>query len=1145
MPCAVADSGTSVEAFAAVAADAGPGAPEVLQPSHSGSFTAGVYGTDPDLPYSYEQASAAAAAPMSVGFVVSTANGFTTAADNGLARAGFEARRNKCRPGAIQAGGDVGGIPVPRTDAVQWGNVTTADEGGAAWGADEAASGWGTALDPQQALTTEATAANDHVSNENGPHKSVTAFPAPVAAPRPRGFVAVASSRTSELSAAVLAVAYPGDSVMARLRRGLVELLLGRFRPVPLTELGTLLARHPELGRMWNDPAHRLLKLRDFVEATAAQAPRALTLDRGESSVWVVCDPEALRLAALCRAVAAAYPGDDDVSLVRRAAAAALVDPESPVPGVRHSLHMPSLGVFVIQMACEARQRLAEARGTAFSLASVLQGRRSAAPSPGTTGNGVPRGEESGAEEGYIILSFVGPCRVARLDADRLLLDAAAGRFGDLTAVQPVKPKASVTGSSFRSPSPPPDGTASAGAPWPASATLIAPRVKEVLRAAIPEGRPEMHAKHCLALLAAASLGGTRGPSGPVDPPHTLRSSPCGMVLGDLGLKPPKGQMRVLFDDEVHVFRAGKPSPSYLIELVYEPLLELSISHPEDLAASVAALLQGRTYPGLRFRAPGQHGLNSPETAATTATAALAAISPTAAVAALVPSAPSSRVGAASATGRPAAPRPAPPPGQPPDYYQRLEKAILERLEGSGASEFLTRARRILATALLRCTSSRGGPSGGADRLPSHAMSVKDAATVLKTQMPEAYQDQRPPGVFPVKVQLLAEQMPLLFTMMTSNGNPKAWYIRLNVNSLELSAGLNPTPVTKLEDAAGSAELDEGECFKEPHSGDAYDLHAMPTIATAPAAEVEPPPPSATAVAEALAMQPARALAAALACMVPPDFLPDPNVQIITMPYSHEHVTALSHCLSCPQIGLAAKRVGGAPSIVLLYAPAVDALKPAAANAVNGSASAPPVPTGILPATVYVLDASGAAAAAAAGSDSSGGGSDAGVTLLASLRMLLEDPGVAKVVHGCEQLIPMLEHAVGCVISPMLDTRLVSEMLKPLDLNPRLPMAPDEPPQPDDGRAPELWLQPSNWQTALSLKYQDYHMAVLHHASGADSMWLTRPFSEGQVGMLVGAVQHLPELWSALTWLLPRLAQFCSIARAQQCRAILGSVASW
>ncbi|GLI68361.1 hypothetical protein VaNZ11_012764 [Volvox africanus] len=1140
MPCAVADSETSLEPAAAVNADAGASALELLQPSHSGS-SAGVYGIVTEFPYSYEQAStAAAAAPMSVGLDAPPANGFTTAADNGLDRAGVWERGKKARPGSIQAYGDVGGGAVPRTDVVQLGNVTSADEGGVAWGADEAASGSGTAQGPQQSLTTEVTVMRDHASNANDSHKSVTGHPTPLAAPRLRGFAAPPSSLTSELSAAVLAVAFPGDSVTARLRRGLVEMLVGRLRPVPLAELGTLLARHPDLGKLWNLPAYRLPKLRDFIESTAALAPRALILDRGDSSVWVVCDPEALRLAALRRAVAAAYPGDDDVSLVRRAAAAALVDTESPVMGLRHSLHMPSLGVCVVQMACEPRQRLAEARGTAFSLASVLQGPRSADPSQATAataGNGVPRGEENGAEEGYIFLSSVGPCRVARLDADRLLLDAAAGRLGDLTAVQPVKPKASVAGSSFRAPSPPADGTA--------PATLIVPRVKEVLRAAIPEGRPEMHAKRCIALLAAASLGGTRGPSGPSDPPHTLRSSPCGIVLGDLGLKPPKGQMRMLFDDEPHVFRAGKPSPSYLIELVYEPLLELSISHPEDLAASVAALLQGRTYLGLRFRAPGRHGLYSFETA--TAAAASAAICSTTAPAALAPSAPSSRFGAAASASRPAAPRPSPPPGQPPDYYQRLEKAMLERLEGSSASEFLTRARHILAMALLRRTGSHGGPSGASDGIPRHAMSVKEAATVLKTHMPEAYQDQRPPGVFPVKVQLLAEQMPLLFTMMIPSGNPKAWYIRLNVDSLELSAGLNPKLVTQLEDAAESTEGDEGEYLEEPHGGDANDLHAMPAIAAARAVELEPLPPLAAAVAEVPAMQPARALAAALAPMAPPEFLPDPCVQIITMPYSHEHVTALSHCQSCSQIGLAAKRVGGAPSIVLLYAPAVDTLKPAAASAVNGGASASPVPTGILPATVYVLDASGAAAAAAAatGSGSSGGGSDAGVALLVSLRVLLEDSGVAKVVHGCEQLIPMLEHAVGCVISPMLDTRLVSEMLKPLDLHPRLPMAQDGPPQPDDGRAPELWPQSSHWQTALSLKYQDYHMAVLHHASGADSMWLTRPFNEGQVGLLVRAVQHLPELWSALTWLLPRLAQFCSIARAQQCRAILGSAASW
>ncbi|GIL86198.1 hypothetical protein Vretifemale_14589 [Volvox reticuliferus] len=249
--------------------------------------------------------------------------------------------------------------------------------------------------------------------------------------------------------------------------------------------------------------------------------------------------------------------------------------------------------------------------------------------------------------------------------------------------------------------------------------------------------------------------------------------------------------------------------------------------------------------------------------------------------------------------------------------------------------------------------------------------------------------------------------MPLLFTFHKPSANFKEWYIRLNTNSLELSAGLKPTPVPEREAATEMEEMEEGDYANEPHSGDANDLYveAVPAIAAATAEAVEPPPPSAAAVADLLATQPARVLAAALASMVPPDLLPEPNVQIITVPYSHEHVTALSHCLSCPQIGLAAKTVGGAPSIVLLYAPAVDTLKPAAASGAIG-VSAPPAPTGILPATVYILDASGAAAAAvaAAGSGSGGGSSDAGVTLLASLRVLLEDPGVAKVVHGCEQV---------------------------------------------------------------------------------------------------------------------------------------------
>ncbi len=72
---------------------------------------------------------------------------------------------------------------------------------------------------------------------------------------------------------------------------------------------------------------------------------------------------------------------------------------------------------------------------------------------------------------------------------------------------------------------------------------------QSVLNAALPipagvddERKTIALAKRALALLAMASLGCSAGQANPLpyDPPCTLRSSPCGIILGDLNLKPPK-----------------------------------------------------------------------------------------------------------------------------------------------------------------------------------------------------------------------------------------------------------------------------------------------------------------------------------------------------------------------------------------------------------------------------------------------------------------------------------------------------------------------------------------------------------------------------------------------------------------------------
>ena len=75
----------------------------------------------------------------------------------------------------------------------------------------------------------------------------------------------------------------------------------------------------------------------------------------------------------------------------------------------------------------------------------------------------------------------------------------------------------------------------------------------------------------------------------------------------------------------------------------------------------------------------------------------------------------------------------------------------------------------------------------------------------------------------------------------------------------------------------------------------------------------------------------------------------------------------------------------GRPALVALYAPAALAGPGGGGGAAGG-----------WPAAVYVLDCVASAA---------GEGPEAVVgSLLGSLRGLLEEPGVAKVVHGCEQV---------------------------------------------------------------------------------------------------------------------------------------------
>lgn len=115
-----------------------------------------------------------------------------------------------------------------------------------------------------------------------------------------------------------------------------------------------------------------------------------------------------------------------------------------------------------------------------------------------------------------------------------------------------------------------------------------------------------------------------------------------------------------------------------------------------------------------------------------------------------------------------------------------------------------------------------------------------------------------------------------------------------------------------------------------------------------------------------------------------------PFIRMFSSTYST--VFDLAPFLSLFQIGVAAKCVEGVPAVIALYAAAADSLKPAAAaNAAAAAANPAPAAASVLPAAVYVFDITAAGPAHAN-------------VLLSSLKGLLEDPSIAKVVHGCEQV---------------------------------------------------------------------------------------------------------------------------------------------
>ncbi|KXZ48947.1 hypothetical protein GPECTOR_24g237 [Gonium pectorale] len=279
--------------------------------------------------------------------------------------------------------------------------------------------------------------------------------------------------------------------------------------------------------------------------------------------------------------------------------------------------------------------------------------------------------------------------------------------------------------------------------------------------------------------------------------------------------------------------------------------------------------------------------------------------------------------------------------------------------------------------------------------------------------------------------------------------------------------------------------------------------------------------------------------------------LPATAVHVTADPYSSDFLAVLQHCLSCPQVGLAVQVCGGRPALVSLYAPSAMSLV-----AADGGVGA--MPETLTPA-VYVIDCT--PSYGVEGSEVILG------TLLGSLRGLLEEPGVAKVVHGCEQ-VRALEVLSGAAIAPLLDTRVLLDavftMLPPLPPPPSVSAvasAAAAGPLPAGGyssveaaamaqltqhvnglrgvlQAVELWADRPELVSVLAGLHFAAYRAELWSAAGRDSVWLTRPLTESQVAVAAQAVHHLPELWAALCEAVPWLAAHAALRLMQHLRSV-------
>ncbi|KAG2498598.1 hypothetical protein HYH03_003349 [Edaphochlamys debaryana] len=403
------------------------------------------------------------------------------------------------------------------------------------------------------------------------------------------------------------------------------------------------------------------------------------------------------------------------------------------------------------------------------------------------------------------------------------------------------------------------------------------------------------------------------------------------------------------------------------------------------------------------------------------------------------------------------------------------------------------------------------------------------------------------------RLRALCEEEPDVFAVWLQA--PGVWMVRLVCAELAALGGVpanmglqaRPGPAAAAAAREGLGDAASGQDVLDNGAEEEHAPRAEPAPTPASEATAEPlaVPPSQPAEELGAALNPPTedgcAASTAVSVLPParprvpgPELLPPAPVRIVSDPFTPALAAMLQHCRTCTHLGLAVHSYGGAPAVVCVYTPPVAwARVPGAAAA--AACDQPGAGAAGGAAAVYVVDLT-----AAEGLHSGGrAGADAARLLLFSVRGLMEDPALCKMVHGREQ-VRVLEAAWGgAAITPLLDSRLLLKGLTAmLDIHP-----PPSQPASESGTSPSsaeaaskclaqatahvsalrsglaaagLWADRPDLLAALSAVHFAALRDELQGGEGGGIAWGCRPLSASQVGAAAASARHLPELWAAL-----------------------------